>query len=129
MCSLHSLFLLYWFVLFLSLFFVVLFFLGFFFFLMLRRPPRSTRTDTLFPDTTLFRSWRTSARSTTPRIGGSPQPGTCRGRCSTSSTAAPRTRPRCATTARCSSASASGRAPWPTSRRAASPPQIGRAHV
>src|SRR3546814_6888970 len=26
------------------------------FFLMLRRPPRSTRTDTLFPDTTLFRS-------------------------------------------------------------------------
>src|SRR3546814_1389383 len=27
------------------------------FFLMLRRPPRSTRTDTLFPDTTLFRSW------------------------------------------------------------------------
>src|SRR3546814_14346352 len=25
-------------------------------FLMLRRPPRSTRTDTLFPDTTLFRS-------------------------------------------------------------------------
>src|SRR3546814_12498314 len=28
----------------------------FFFFLMLRRPPRSTRTDTLFPYTTLFRS-------------------------------------------------------------------------
>src|SRR3546814_11225729 len=26
------------------------------FFLMLRRPPRSTRTDTLFPYTTLFRS-------------------------------------------------------------------------
>src|SRR3546814_5068812 len=26
------------------------------FFLMVRRPPRSTRTDTLFPDTTLFRS-------------------------------------------------------------------------
>src|SRR3546814_13964949 len=24
---------------------------------MLRRPPRSTRTDTLFPYTTLFRSW------------------------------------------------------------------------
>src|SRR3546814_20422502 len=40
-----------------------------FFFLMLRRPPRSTRTDTLFPYTTLFRSpypkplrrWRTRA--------------------------------------------------------------------
>src|SRR3546814_14481927 len=29
----------------------------FFFFLMIRRPPRSTRTDTLFPYTTLFRSW------------------------------------------------------------------------
>src|SRR3546814_8862714 len=28
-----------------------------FFFLMIRRPPRSTRTDTLFPYTTLFRSW------------------------------------------------------------------------
>src|SRR3546814_9218235 len=35
---------------------------NFFFFLMIRRPPRSTRTDTLFPYTTLFRSkpprWR-----------------------------------------------------------------------
>src|SRR3546814_4949902 len=28
------------------------------FFLMIRRPPRSTRTDTLFPYTTLFRSLR-----------------------------------------------------------------------
>src|SRR3546814_6589841 len=28
------------------------------FFLMIRRPPRSTRTDTLFPYTTLFRSHR-----------------------------------------------------------------------
>src|SRR3546814_12687074 len=27
-----------------------------YFFLMIRRPPRSTRTDTLFPYTTLFRS-------------------------------------------------------------------------
>src|SRR3546814_21097570 len=33
--------------------FVILFW---FFFLMIRRPPRSTRTDTLFPYTTLFRS-------------------------------------------------------------------------
>src|SRR3546814_773481 len=32
--------------------------LYFFFFLMIRRPPRSTRTDTLFPYTTLFRSVR-----------------------------------------------------------------------
>src|SRR3546814_2380894 len=30
--------------------------LCFIFFLMIRRPPRSTRTDTLFPYTTLFRS-------------------------------------------------------------------------
>src|SRR3546814_11308964 len=44
--------------------YVMLFFLGLcslftlsnFFFLMIRRPPRSTRTDTLFPYTTLFRS-------------------------------------------------------------------------
>src|SRR3546814_15266919 len=28
------------------------------FYLMLRRPPRSTRTDTLVPYTTLFRSYR-----------------------------------------------------------------------
>src|SRR3546814_924368 len=34
----------------------VLFFCLLFFFLMTRRPPRSTRTDTLFPYTTLFRS-------------------------------------------------------------------------
>src|SRR3546814_20735036 len=31
-------------------------FVSLFFFLMIRRPPRSTRTDTLFPYTTLFRS-------------------------------------------------------------------------
>src|SRR3546814_5224728 len=30
----------------------------FVFFLMIRRPPRSTRTDTLLPYTTLFRSWK-----------------------------------------------------------------------
>src|SRR3546814_11513562 len=33
-----------------------LYFSFLFFFLMIRRPPRSTRTDTLFPYTTLFRS-------------------------------------------------------------------------
>src|SRR3546814_5693095 len=32
------------------------------FFLMIRRPPRSTRTDTLFPYTTLFRSARARRR-------------------------------------------------------------------
>src|SRR3546814_12068636 len=34
-----------------------------FFFLMIRRPPRSTRTDTLFPYTTLFRSDRHPCRA------------------------------------------------------------------
>src|SRR3546814_12610932 len=35
---------------------------SFFFFLMIRRPPRSTRTDTLFPYTTLFRSGEPAVR-------------------------------------------------------------------
>src|SRR3546814_14778228 len=35
----------------------------FFFFLMNQRPPRSTRTDTLFPYTTLFRSPRQAVHS------------------------------------------------------------------
>src|SRR3546814_9273859 len=38
----------------------------YFFFLMIRRPPRSTRTDTLFPYTTLFRSDRRTARALAP---------------------------------------------------------------
>src|SRR3546814_10879480 len=41
-------------------------------FLMIRRPPRSTRTDTLFPYTTLFRSWaagRGSRPGATRRVG------------------------------------------------------------
>src|SRR3546814_7559171 len=37
-----------------------------FVFLMIRRPPRSTRTDTRFPYTTLFRS----TRSALPTAGG-----------------------------------------------------------
>src|SRR3546814_20279991 len=36
--------------------FIVVIVLCLFLFLMIRRPPRSTRTDTLFPYTTLFRS-------------------------------------------------------------------------
>src|SRR3546814_6906788 len=36
------------------------------FFLMIRRPPRSTRTDTLFPYTTLFRSGRVDVRRPGP---------------------------------------------------------------
>src|SRR3546814_6004847 len=39
------------------------------FFLMIRRPPRSTRTDTLFPYTTLFRS-RASAAVQRAEAGG-----------------------------------------------------------
>src|SRR3546814_9366178 len=51
------------------------------FILMIRRPPRSTRTDTLFPYTTLFRSLRCSAFPWRPRaeIGIDPRgPGTRR---------------------------------------------------
>src|SRR3546814_1883052 len=50
-----------------------------FFCLMIRRPPRSTRTDTLFPSTTLFRSqnqtsatrdnWGTRSGHAVERIG------------------------------------------------------------
>src|SRR3546814_11215143 len=36
------------------------------FFLMIRRPPRSTRTDTLFPYATLFRSGKGRRVSPTP---------------------------------------------------------------
>src|SRR3546814_13839455 len=43
---------------------VILFCVLLIFFLMIRRPPRSTRTDTLFPYTTLFRS------VFEPRVGG-----------------------------------------------------------
>src|SRR3546814_9652809 len=37
---------------------------------MIRRPPRSTRTDTLFPYTTLFRSARTQRRHLAPGEAG-----------------------------------------------------------
>src|SRR3546814_8561809 len=52
-----------------------LIYVKFFVFLMIRRPPRSTRTDTLFPYTTLFRSEPHQAnprrlRSRTPRRPG-----------------------------------------------------------
>src|SRR3546814_5620139 len=43
----------------------------YFFFLMIRRPPRSTRTDTLFPYTTLFRS---EVRELAERLGFAPVP-------------------------------------------------------
>src|SRR3546814_643999 len=47
----------------------------FFFFLMIRRPPRSTRTYTLFPYTTLFRSRRRRARASTQARGPGRGPG------------------------------------------------------
>src|SRR3546814_12734040 len=37
---------------------------------MIRRPPRSTRTDTLFPYTTLFRSERTTAVTYLGQVNG-----------------------------------------------------------
>src|SRR3546814_7765851 len=39
------------------------------FFLMIRRPPRSTRTDTLFPYTTLFRSVAFLVQPVPPIVG------------------------------------------------------------
>src|SRR3546814_9288834 len=47
----------------------------FFFFLMIRRPPRSTRTDTLFPYTTLFRSPRLSLETEAPHTRYLRKPG------------------------------------------------------
>src|SRR3546814_19610186 len=43
------------------------------FFLMIRLPPRSTRTDTLFPYTTLFRSARQEIASAVPIFAPPPQ--------------------------------------------------------
>src|SRR3546814_19814566 len=37
---------------------------------MIRRPPRSTRTDTLFPYTTLFRSVSAADENDLPQLGG-----------------------------------------------------------
>src|SRR3546814_12346304 len=45
--------------------FVCVYFFILFFFLMIRRPPISTRTDTLFPYTTLFRSGDSTTASST----------------------------------------------------------------
>src|SRR3546814_3874765 len=43
-------------------------------FLMIRRPPRSTRTDTLFPYTTLFRSRQSFGADVGARSRGFPDP-------------------------------------------------------
>src|SRR3546814_1589031 len=49
-----------------------------FFFLMIRRPPRSTRTDTLFPYTTLFRSPVAQLDRAPPSEGGGHRFESCR---------------------------------------------------
>src|SRR3546814_10293495 len=41
---------------------------------MIRRPPRSTRTDTLFPYTTLFRSGLENRRGCKLTVGSNPTP-------------------------------------------------------
>src|SRR3546814_14797726 len=41
---------------------------------MIRRPPRSTRTDTLFPYTTLFRSFRANEAQRRPAVGKGDDP-------------------------------------------------------
>src|SRR3546814_20371558 len=45
-----------------------------FFLLMIRRPPRSTRTDTLFPYTTLFRSLEAPRRPVFVAFAGGQAP-------------------------------------------------------
>src|SRR3546814_8295934 len=47
----------------------------FVFVLMIRRPPRSTRTDTLFPYTTLFRSQPEHQQATADQLEESGVPG------------------------------------------------------
>src|SRR3546814_14196196 len=55
-----------------------IFFTLYVFFLMIRRPPRSTRTDTLFPYTTLFRSRGESSHTAPLHHGWSSSAGATR---------------------------------------------------
>src|SRR3546814_19197546 len=55
-----------------SLIYVVLYVM-FIFFLLIRRPPRSTRTDTLVPYTTLFRSSHDGRKSRRPCAPADPR--------------------------------------------------------
>src|SRR3546814_1008660 len=57
---------------------------------MIRRPPRSTRTDTLFPYTTLFRSWAIAFSLSCTMYGQLPE--TSRGRASSFRIQGPRYR-------------------------------------
>src|SRR3546814_5225973 len=58
---------------------------------MIRRPPRSTRTDTLFPYTTLFRSYRMGGRERHPGL----RPAAAQQAQDRSLCAPPQGRPRC----------------------------------
>src|SRR3546814_12223735 len=93
----------------------------YFFFLMIRRPPRSTRTDTRFPYTTLFRSqhWRS-----TPPAGCFQ---TLDPQIYSSVSAISRLR-RCPEPARRAVRDADGRPPS-AGATAPAPGEIGRAHV
>src|SRR3546814_8685017 len=59
---------------------VIVFVCSFYFFLRIRRPPRSTRTDTLLPYTTLFRS-RGYGRWSSPSDRAVPRFSRCKARC------------------------------------------------
>src|SRR3546814_6676075 len=90
------------------------------FFLMIRRPPRSTRTDTLFPYTTLFRSQHrrpSPRRRSTASSAITP----CSSAASRSCSPAPPNRAR-----RSRSASRAQPSPPPPIGRAASPPRPAR---
>src|SRR3546814_6311216 len=70
--------------------------------LMIRRPPRSTRTDTLFPYTTLFRSWSPNT-ACSPRSSPTAPPTTC-SPCSSPSPSTPPSKP--AAASRCAGSKA-----------------------
>src|SRR3546814_2767145 len=84
-----------------------------YFFLMIRRPPRSTRTNTLFPYTTLFRSKLVAVRAMAPVAAIPPNSG----------------RIRLATPWPMSSWFESCRVPAIPSATVADSSEIGRAHV
>src|SRR3546814_16530598 len=60
----------------LSIIYIAIYMFYLFVFLMIRRPPRSTLTDTLFPYTTLFRSGAGAVRALCPAYCRSDGPGT-----------------------------------------------------
>src|SRR3546814_1327022 len=110
------------------------------FFVMIRRPPRSTRTDTLFPYTTLFRSChigepdpRLSTRNGTAKAADQArllgaQPVAVRRQRHAASAGRRSFRDAAASGGAEHLAARTGRADW-TDEGVACPIQIGRAHV